>query len=140
MAKMTDHERDAFLAQVRVAVLAIERFEKGPLCAPVWYRYRDGSFEIAMANASAKAKLLRRYGRASLCVQDEDHPYRYVTVEGEVDVVAVSASVRDAFLRDVASRYLGDKRGQQYADDFPGHEEAIVTLRPRQWQTEVLGG
>lgn len=139
MAEMADQERDAFLAEVRVAVLAIERPEKGSLCAPVWYRYRDGCFEIAMANGSAKAKLLRRYGRASLCVQDEDHPYRYVTAEGEVDVTAVSASVRDAFLRDVASRYLGEERGQQYADDFPGHEEAVVSLRPRQWHTEVIG-
>jgi len=139
MAKMNETERDAFLAEVRVAVLAIERADKGPLCAPVWYHFADGVFEIAMANDSAKAKLLRRSGRATLCVQDEAGPYRYVTAEGEVTVEAVSPEERDAFLRDVACRYLGDTSGNQYADSFPGHEEAIVTMQPRRWHTEVLG-
>ena len=140
MNEMTNEARDAFLRDVRVAVLAIERSDKGPLCAPVWYRYTDdGRFQIAMANDSAKALLLRRSGRASLCVQQEALPYQYVTAEGEVSVDAVSDAERDAFLREVAVRYLGDELGQQYADNFPGHEEAIVTLTPRRWHTEVLG-
>ncbi|MBO66395.1 MAG: pyridoxamine 5'-phosphate oxidase, partial [Actinobacteria bacterium] len=36
MAEMTTSERDDFLSEVRVGVLAIERDDKGPLCAPVW--------------------------------------------------------------------------------------------------------
>lgn len=139
MAEMTDAERDDFLREVRVGVLAIERADKGPLCAPVWYRYVDGAFEIAMANASAKATLLRRAGHATLCVQNEALPYRYVTAEGEVSVAVFTPDERDAFLREVASRYLGDEMGQRYADDFPGHDEARVTLHPRRWRTEVLG-
>ena len=56
MAEMTTSERDDFLSEVRVGVLAIERDEKGPLCAPVWYRYSPQvGFEIAMAYASAKS-------------------------------------------------------------------------------------
>ncbi|MEL7158797.1 MAG: hypothetical protein AAFN30_19670 [Actinomycetota bacterium] len=60
MAEMTDHERDEFLGERRVAVLAIERDGKGPLCAPVWYRRTPtGAFEVAMADASAKAATRR---------------------------------------------------------------------------------
>lgn len=140
MAEMTDEQRDGFLNEVRVAMLAIERKDKGPMCAPVWYRYAPGGgFEIAMANDSMKAVLLRRAGHATLCIQQEAPPYRYVTAEGPVDVTAVDAAERDAFLREVASKYLGDELGHQYADAFPDHEEAIVTLRPRRWRTEVLG-
>jgi nitroimidazol reductase NimA-like FMN-containing flavoprotein (pyridoxamine 5'-phosphate oxidase superfamily) len=140
MAEMTASERDSFLNEVRVGVLAIERTDKGPLCAPVWYRYsNETGFEIAMAYASAKSVLLRRHGAATICVQDEQLPYRYVTAEGEVTVEALSPQGRDDLLRDIAIRYLGEELGNQYADSFPGHEEAKVTIMPRRWQSDVLG-
>jgi PPOX class probable F420-dependent enzyme len=140
MAVMTDSERDAFLAERRVGVLAIERDGKGPLCAPVWYRRTvDGDFEIAMANDSAKARLLRAAGRATLCVQDEGRPYRYVTAEGAVALRVLSVEERHDALTDIASHYLGAEAGRAYADAFPGHDEALVTLAPQRWRTEVLG-
>jgi len=140
MAEMTDTERDDFLNERRVAVLAIERDAKGPLCAPVWYRRTEsGDFEIAMANASAKARLLRARGRATLCVQDEGRPYRYVTAEGPVALTVLTAAQCHEALSDIAARYLGAEGGAQYAEAFPGHEEALVSLTPERWRTEVLG-
>ena len=140
MGTMSDAERDAFMAERRVAVLAIARDEAGPLCAPVWYRRRDdGAFEIAMADASMKARRLRAAGRATLCVQDEDRPYRYVTVEGPVTLRVMDPGERHATIEDIASRYLGARAGAGYAAAFPGHDEALVTLTPERWRTEVLG-
>ena len=140
MAEMTTFERDDFLSEVRVGVLAIERDDKGPLCAPVWYRYSPQvGFEIAMAYASAKSILLRRHGAATICIQDEQLPYRYVTAEGEASVELLTPEGRDDLLRDIAIRYLGEDLGNQYADAFPGHEEAKVTITPRRWRTDVLG-
>jgi PPOX class probable F420-dependent enzyme len=140
MAEMTDAERDEFLAERRVAVLAIERRDQGPLCAPIWYRRAaDGTFEVAMADASVKARLLRARGRATLCVQDEGRPYRYVTAEGPVTLRVMSATECHEALTDIASRYLGAEAGARYADAFPGHDEALVTLTPERWRTEVLG-
>ena len=139
MDKMSDTQRDSFLNEVRVAVLVIERADKGPLCAPVWYRYADGVFQISMENDSAKAVLLRRAGQASLCVQDESMPYRYATAEGPVEVEVISGEVRHELVRELASRYLGDELGGQYADGYPPELEggALVTLRPRRWRTEM---
>ena len=136
---MSDTQRDAFLDEVRVAVLVIERADKGPLCAPVWYRYTDGAFQISMENDSAKAVLLRRAGRAGVCVQDESMPYRYVTAEGPVQVKVISGEVRHELVREMASRYLGDELGLQYADGYPPELEGgvLVTLRPRRWRTEI---
>ena len=140
MAEMTVPERDNFLDEVRVGVLAIERSDKGPLCAPVWYRYSsETGFEIAMAYASAKSVLLRRHGAATICVQDEQLPYRYVTAEGEASVELLTPEERDDLLRDIAIRYLGEELGNQYADSFPGHEEPKVTIMPRRWVSDVLG-
>ena len=136
---MADTQRDAFLGEVRGAVLVIERADKGPLCAPVWDRYDDGAFQISMENDSAKAVRLRRAGRASLCVQDELVPYRYVTAEGPVEVEVISGEVRHELVRELASWDLGDELGQQYADGYPPDLEggALVTLRPRRWRTEM---
>ena len=74
-----------------------------------------------MAYASAKSILLRRHGAATICVQDEQLPYRYVTAEGEVTVEALTDEGRDTLLRDIAIRYLGEELGNGYADAFPGH-------------------
>ncbi|MED5174070.1 MAG: pyridoxamine 5'-phosphate oxidase family protein [Actinomycetota bacterium] len=140
MAEMNDEERDNFLNEVRVGILAIERNDKGPLCAPIWYRYStDLGFEIAMAYDSAKSILLRRHGAATICVQDEQLPYRYVTAEGQATVELMTPEERDEVLRDIAIRYLGEQLGNQYADAFPGHEEAKVTIKPRRWNSDVLG-
>ena len=140
MAEMNDEERDNFLNEVRVGSLAIERNDKGPLCAPIWYRYStDLGFEIAMAYDSAKSILLRRHGAATICVQDEQLPYRYVTAEGQATVELMTPEERDEVLRDIAIRYLGEQLGNQYADAFPGHEEAKVTIKPRRWNSDVLG-
>ena len=140
MAEMNDEERDTFLNEVRVGVLAIERDDKGPLCAPIWYRYStDLGFEIAMAYDSAKSILLRRQGAATICVQDEQLPYRYVTAEGLATVELMTPEERDEVLRDIAIRYLGEQLGNQYADAFPGHEEAKVTIKARRWNSDVLG-
>ena len=140
MAEMNSDERDNFLNEVRVGVLAIERDDKGPLCAPIWYRYStDVGFEIAMAYDSAKSLLLRRHGAATVCVQAEQLPYRYVTAEGEAVVELMTGEERDDVLRDIAVRYLGDELGNQYADAFPGHDEAKVTIKPRRWNSDVLG-
>ncbi|MBT3247145.1 MAG: TIGR03618 family F420-dependent PPOX class oxidoreductase [Actinobacteria bacterium] len=134
---MTDVQRDEFLSDVRVAVLVIERADKGPLCAPVWYRYAEGAFEVSMEGDSAKAALLRRAGRASICVQDESPPYRYVTAEGPVTVEDVGGQQRHDLVLELACRYLGDEQGAGYADGYSPEEDGgvLMTLRPRRWQT-----
>ena len=128
---MTDDERDAFLSDVHVGVLAIERSDKGPLALPVWYEYADGDILITMANDSAKAKLLRRFGRASLTVQDERVPYRYVSAEGPV---TVSQEAYD--ISDLATHYLGAELGARYAAaNPPNPNTAVVRLTPERWLT-----
>lgn len=76
---MTRPQREAFLADTHVAMLAIDN-ERGraPFLVPVWYWYRPGGdVHIVTGGASRKMPLLRKAGRASLCVQTETMPYMY---------------------------------------------------------------
>jgi len=128
---MTSTEREQFLADVRVGILAIERDGKGPLALPVWYEYVDGEIVITMGDDSAKAKLLRRARRATFTVQDERPPYRYVSVEGPVSITTEPTDVTD-----LAIRYLGPDLGRQYATANPPDDgTAVVRLTPERWLT-----
>jgi len=132
---MTPEERDAFLADVHVGVLAVDEPGRGPMALPIWYCYVDGVVEIGMSGNSLKARLLRDAGRATMTVQTETPPYRYVSVEGPVTVDAVQ---RDDL--EMASRYLGPELGKWYAEHNPSTEESVtVTLRPERWRTHDFG-
>jgi hypothetical protein len=128
---MTPEEREAFLADVHVGVLAIEEPGRGPLALPVWYVYSDGEVRIDIDGSSLKARLLAAAGRATLTVQNEAPPYQYVSVEGPV----VLDAPRDHL--EMAVRYLGPEVGRWYIDHNPRGESAIVVrLVPERWRTK----
>jgi nitroimidazol reductase NimA-like FMN-containing flavoprotein (pyridoxamine 5'-phosphate oxidase superfamily) len=128
---MTTEERDAFLADVHVGILSIARTGKGPLALPIWYEYVDGEIIIGMGGESTKAKLLRAAGRATMTVQTETAPYKYVMVEGPVAVVHEQ---RDDLT--MASRYLGAEMGAWYATNNPSTSASVVAhLTPESWIT-----
>jgi len=129
---MSKNERDDFLAALHVGVLAVERPDGPPLLIPIWYRYAaGGAIEFNTAGSSAKAQLLQQAGRASLCVQREELPYAYVTVEGPIETGATDRATRV----DIASRYLGSKSGTEYVDGSPDADDLVVRLHPERWLT-----
>src|SRR6185295_5501708 len=129
---MSKNERDDFLAALHVGVLAVERPDGPPLVIPIWYRYAaGGAIEFNTAGASAKAQLLQQAGRASLCVQREELPYAYVTVEGRIETGGTDRATRV----DIASRYLGSKSGTEYVDGSPDADDLVVRLHPERWLT-----
>jgi hypothetical protein len=99
--------------------------------SPVWYRYTPGGLvELTTEPDAEKTTLLAAAGRAALCVQREDAPYAYVTVEGPVTIGPATDEVRI----DIASRYLGAKAGPRYVERGSG-EDVLVTLSPERWHT-----
>jgi len=128
---MTRDEREAFLAGVHVGVLAIAEPGRGPLALPVWYAYEDGDVLVHIDDDTRKAELVRAAGRATLTVQDEAPPYKYVCVEGPAAIEPRSGD--DASL---AVRYLGVELGEWYARENPATATAVtLRLRPEHWRT-----
>jgi hypothetical protein len=134
---MSRAEREAFLAETHVAILAVSDPDprRGPLALPIWYDYAPGgAVRFVTDGGSRKVPLLRSTGRASICAQEESVPYRYVTVEGPIKIGTPDFQ-RD--VRAVAVRYLGDAMGEAYLRATAAqHETAIlVSLRPERWLT-----
>jgi uncharacterized protein len=133
---MSRAQREAFLAETHVGIVSVGAEDRGPLTVPVWYRYEPGG-EVRFATGadSMKARLLRRAGRASLCVQTETAPYLYASVEGPTAFDVVDF---DADIREMAIRYLGPKQGEAYlraAYPEGSSSEILVRLRPERWST-----
>ena len=86
---------------------------------------------------SMKGRRLDIGARVSLCVQDENPPYRYVNIEGPV--TALEAYTIDRDFLPMAQRYLGEEGGQAYADSLPAGESETagvkVVVRPERWLT-----
>ncbi len=132
---MSPAEREAFLAGVHIGVLSIQRDGKGPLALPVWYAYDDGQVIVHMAADSAKAKLLRRFGRASMTVQNETPPYQYVMIEGPVTIAH-----EDRDILPMAVRYLGKRVGARYAAENPPDDQSVIArITPERWLTIDYG-
>jgi len=130
---MTRAEREAFLADTRVGILAVQQPRRGPLAVPVWYHYAPGTVvRVVTGPDSEKARLLRAAGRASLTVQSEQAPYQYVHVEGRITFGEPDPE-RD--IRAMAIRYLGEQMGQAYLAMTADQPAVLVELRPERWRS-----
>lgn len=131
--KMSAAERQEFLAGMHVGVLGIERPDGPPLVVPVWYAYEPGGeVEVLTSANSLKGRLAAAAGRASLCAQQEELPYKYVTVEGRVEIDRLGDESHDA-LEPMAIRYLGEEMGRGYAARSTATDEIRIRIRPERW-------
>ena len=132
--KMTESERQEFLAALHVGVLAIERPDGPPLAVPVWYSYEPGGdVEVLTSASSIKGRLAATAGRASLCAQQEELPYKYVTVEGSLEIVELDAEASKAAVVPMAIRYLGEEMGRGYAATSVGPDDILIRLSAERW-------
>ena len=132
---MSVAEREQFLAGLHVGVLSVaEGEQRGPLAVPVWYDYQPGGpVSVITGRTSRKGVALSAVGRMSLCVQDENPPYRYVSVEGPVTAEELDLAERLAMAR----RYLGTEGGDRYvaSNPDPEHENVMFRMQPEHWFT-----
>lgn len=132
---MTKEEREAFLAETRVAMISVAEPGRGPLTVPVWFAYEPGGVvRFVTLGTSKKANLIRAAGRMSLCVQTESPPYKYASIEGPV---TISAPDFERDVRALALRYLGEQMGEMYLqmNTEDRASSILVSLKPERWLT-----
>lgn len=92
---------------------------------------------VITGRSSRKGQAIRAAGRMSLCAQDESPPYRYVSVEGRVEIGELDLDERLAMAR----RYLGTDGGDRYVADNPdpGGENVMIRMTPEHWLSVDYG-
>jgi nitroimidazol reductase NimA-like FMN-containing flavoprotein (pyridoxamine 5'-phosphate oxidase superfamily) len=135
---MTTREREEFLSGVHVGVISVPREGGAPLTAPIWYSYEPGGeVLVGMGRDSRKGRLIKEGTMISLCAQDENPPYKYVTIEGPV--VSITDTDTDRDTRPMAIRYLGEALGNGYADQSSDEGGIQVRIKPEVWLTIDYG-
>ncbi len=130
---MSREERDAFLADLHVGVISIERDGDAPLSAPIWYDYDPSvGLRIITAPSSRKGRSLEAAGRFTLVAQTEEPPlYKYVSVSGPV--IATEPAELEAHRRPMAHRYFGKELGDLYVGSGGESGDLIYTMKPERW-------
>ena len=131
---MTRAEREAYLADLHVGVISIERSGCAPLAVPIWYDYDpEVGVWLLTGGDSEKGRALALAGRFALCAQSEAPPnYKYVSVEGPIR--SVRPARREEDTRPMARRYLGRELGDRYVESLDNAGN-VYTMQPERWRT-----
>jgi PPOX class probable F420-dependent enzyme len=100
------------------------------MVVPIWFVVDDdGSLLFTTWGDGIKGKSIRRDGRVSLCVDEEQPPYAYVRVDGATTVSQDPEELRRWAIR-IARRYMGAERADEFGrrNGVPG--ELLVRITP----------
>jgi nitroimidazol reductase NimA-like FMN-containing flavoprotein (pyridoxamine 5'-phosphate oxidase superfamily) len=132
--KLSEAEREEFLAQPHIGVLSVSGEDgRPPSALPTWYVYRPGgTIGIITRRDKRKSRLIRSAGAVSLSVQQTEVPYRYVTVEGTV--IRQERPTAEE-LAGVGRRYLPADQidswiTREFGGENPAGEPEYVEIRP----------
>jgi PPOX class probable F420-dependent enzyme len=131
MAEMAAAQRDAFLREARIGVLATLDGAGAPLAIPIWYEWDGERARMFTSSKSSKVARLRRDGRVCLTVAEPvGVPEAWVAIEG---VVTIEAGTGFALAQRLAPRYYPAEQAEQtlvawerVADDW-----VTLVLEPR---------
>lgn len=118
------------------AVLATYRADGTALVTPVWFRWRDGAFEVVIAEGDAKLRNLRRDPRCTLLVFEATPPFRGVEATGEAELIGRDVTADRA---DIAGRYLGAEDGERFARTRTKPGVLLrLAVEPRTWDLAAI--
>ena len=130
MHRMTPDEiRDFLLAGTRTAALATVRADGRPHVAPVWFTLDGDDLLFTTGESTVKGANLQRDGRVALMVDDEEPPFAFVSIEGDVSLSDDLDTMRYWATR-IAARYMGEDQADAYGrrNAVPG--ELLVRVHP----------
>lgn len=126
--RMNDQERDRFLRDpVRPAVVATRRADGRPHAAPVWYELDGDTIVFTTGADTVKGRNLARDPRVALCVQDDQPPFSFTTVEGTAELVHDRDQVHRWATR-IGGRYMGTERAAEYGQRNAVPGELVVRV------------
>ncbi len=122
---MTQNQTDAFLSEVRNAVLATNRRDGAPQLSTVWYAYEQGQVFIGFDASSAKCLNIRRDPRVSFCVGGLHPDSRTVTIYGFAEFIEENDPRFEGINTRIHVRY-SQSNEEAYADV----ERALIAIHP----------
>lgn len=123
-----DAWKDFILAEPRPAIGAVTLSDGRPHATPIWIDVDGSELVFTTWHEGVKAKVLARDPRMSICVQDDQPPFAFVTIQGEARVIDDFEQLKVWAAR-IGGRYMGADRAEEYGrkNGVPG--ELLVRVR-----------
>ena len=125
---MSEQEREEFLKEANVAVLATVGGGGRAHAAPIWYLYEDGVFIMSTGRGSQKHRNVEAQPEITLVVDRRSLPYYAVMAQGRAEI---GPRLADEERRRMAVRYLGEELARAYVERVSGEDSVTIRLRPR---------
>jgi PPOX class probable F420-dependent enzyme len=128
--QMTQDETRAFLLEgTRTAALATVRPDGRPHVAPIWFTLDCDDLLFNTGENTVKGANLQRDERVALMVDDEEPPFAFVSIEGDVSLSDDLDTMRYWATR-IAARYMGEDQARAYGKRNAVPGELLVRVRP----------
>jgi PPOX class probable F420-dependent enzyme len=129
MPPMSEMQWRAFLsAGTRTGKLATTRRDGRPHVVPIWFVLDGDDLVFNTGAQTIKGRALARTGYASICVDDQQPPYSFVTVSGPVTISDDLEAMRPLSTR-IGARYMGEEHAEQFGRRNAVEGELLVRLR-----------
>lgn len=126
---MTDDQWRAFVsAGTRTGKLATVRDDGSPHVVPIWFVLDGDDFVFNTGKTTVKGRNLARDGRVSLCVDDEDPPFSFVSLFGRAELSEEPDALRHWATR-IGARYMGEDRAEEFGTRNAVPGELLVRVR-----------
>ena len=145
MPKLTDIERDTFLAEPGM-IMNIATVDNGgaPLVTPIWFVHENGRFWFTPRQHSEWLRHIRNDKRVALSIDEAAIPYRKVVVRGHAAIdfeVGNDDDWRDRYRR-IAQRYIPLDDANAYVDGTDDQPRALCSVvladaEVRSWRMPV---
>jgi PPOX class probable F420-dependent enzyme len=123
-----EEERESFLREANVAVLASVGPGGGAQAAPVWYLYEDGTFLINTDRGSQKHRNIERNPEVTLVIDLRTPPFYAVMAQGRAEI---GPRFSDEQRMRLYTRYLGEEIARQFFEMRSGEDAVSIRLTPR---------
>lgn len=121
-------QRDDFLKEPNVAVLATVDRKGRAHAAPIWYFYEDGVFVMSTGRGSQKHRNVEANPEVTLVVDRRVIPYYAVMARGCAEI---GPRLSEGDRLRMAIRYLGEELGRRYIERTSGEDSVTIRLKPR---------
>ncbi len=121
-------DRESFLNEANVAILATVAHGGRAHAVPIWYIYEDGVFIMSTGRGSQKHRNIEAHPDVMLVLDRRTLPYYAVMVQGAAEI---GPPLSEEERRRIAVRYLGEKLVEGYMARVAGGDSVSIRLRPR---------
>ena len=128
MAVDLSKKAQAFLLELRFAVLATINQDGTPQLTTMWYLLEDdGTILMNTKVGRLKERNLRRDPRISICIE---HDYNFITINGTVQLIDDPQRTQNDIYR-LSARYHGEEKARgQMQDQFSKETRMSLLLKP----------